>query len=76
MSDFLLPAFYRSSKRAIAGYSHTGSLTEPLEVAEGGYTTFPDPVSGDVWQRFVQGGQTEDKNLGPQPLGAKSLRAG
>jgi hypothetical protein len=74
VSDFLLPVFYRSSKRAVAGYSHTGSLTQPLEVADGGYITFLDPETGDVWQRFVEGGRTEDKNYGPQQLGAKSLR--
>jgi hypothetical protein len=74
LSDFLVPAFYRSSRRAGAGYSHAGNLTEPLEVADGGYITFIDPANGDVWQRFVEGGKTEDKNYGPQQLGAKSLR--
>ena len=74
VSDFLLPAFYRSSRRAVVGYSHTGSLKAPLEVADGGYITFLDPETGDVWQRFVEGGRTEDKNWGPQQLGAKSLR--
>jgi hypothetical protein len=74
VSDFLLPAFYRSSKRAVAGYSHTGGLDQPLEVADGGYITFIDPENGDVWQRFVEGGKAEDKNYGPQKLGAKSLR--
>ena len=74
LSDFLLPAFYRSSPGPVAAYSHTGSLTSPLEVADGGYITFIDPRNGDVWQRFVQGGQTQDINHGPQPLSEKSLR--
>jgi hypothetical protein len=74
VSDFLLPAFYRSSPRATAGYSHLGRLTEPLEIADGGYITFVDPANGDVWQRFVQGGQVRDKNWGPQDLGREMLR--
>jgi hypothetical protein len=74
LSDFLVPAFYRSSRRAVAGYSHLGKLTEPLEVAEGGYITFIDPATGDVWQRFVRNGQTTDKKWGPQNLAAESLR--
>ena len=74
VSDFLVPSFYRSSPRAVAGYSHLGSLTEPLEVADGGYISFLDPGTGDLWQRFVQNGQTQDKNWGPQKLAAKSLR--
>ncbi len=74
VSDFLLPAFYRSSKRAVAGYSHLGSLTEPLEVADGGYITFIDPATGDLWQRFVEGGKVEDQNHGRVDLSAKSLR--
>jgi hypothetical protein len=74
MSDFLVPAFYRSSPKAIAGYSHLGRLTSPLEVADGGYITFLDPMTGHVWQRFVQDGQTVDKDWGVQSLGRESLR--
>src|SRR5947209_2235536 len=82
VTDFLLPAFYRkqdatkpSSKEADPRCSQAGSLTTPLEVAEGGYITFVDPATGDVWQRFVGGGRTEDRNYGPQDLGsAQSLR--
>lgn len=74
VSDFLIPAFYRSSPRNAGGYSHLGKLTEPLEVAEGGYITFLDPASGEVWQRFVHNGKTTDKNWGVQQLGAQSIR--
>jgi hypothetical protein len=74
LSDFLIPPFYRSSDRAVAGYSHTGRLTSPLEVADGGYITFLDPGTGHMWQRFVQNGQSQDKDWGVQELGREMLR--
>ena len=74
MSDFLIPVFYRSSQRAVAGYSQTGNLTSPLEVADGGYITFLDPATGHLWQRFVQNGQVQDKDWGVQDLGHEMLR--
>jgi hypothetical protein len=65
VSDFLLPAFYRSSKRGwTSGYSQTGALTEPLEILDGGYISFLDPQTGSWWQRFVVNGEVRDRQLG------------
>jgi hypothetical protein len=56
VSDFILPAFYRSSSQGLAArYSYTGAITEPLEVLDGGYISFVDPATGHLWQRFVNG---------------------
>lgn len=74
VSDFVIPAFYRSSRRNAAGYSHTGRVTAPLQVAEGGYMSFLDPADGHVWQRFVRDGAVEDHDWGVQDLGADMLR--
>jgi hypothetical protein len=74
VSDFLLPSFYRSSPRGVVGYSHLGRLTEPLQVADGGYISFVDPADEHVWQRFVRDGQVDDKDWGPQQLAAEMLR--
>lgn len=66
MSDFVLPAFYRSSPRgALAAYSHTGAVTEPLQILEGGYISFIDPKTEAAWQRFVRNGKVEDRELDP-----------
>ncbi len=66
VSDFILPSFYRSSPRgSLAGYSHTGAVTEPLQILDGGYISFEDPTSGDMWQRFVVKGKVVDRQLQP-----------
>jgi len=66
MSDFVLPSFYRSAPRgALAAYSHTGAVTEPLQILDGGYISFVDPASEEIWQRFVEGGGSEDVKLEP-----------
>jgi hypothetical protein len=64
MSDFVLPAFYRSSPRgSLAAYSHTGAVTKPLEILEGGYISFLDPTTDAMWQRFVVKGKNVDREL-------------
>lgn len=66
MSDFVLPSFYRSTPRgSLAAYSHTGSVTEPLQILDGGYISFLDPATEAMWQRFVVGGRNVDKELEP-----------
>jgi hypothetical protein len=64
LSDFLLPNFYRSSPRATAGYSHLGRLTEPLQIADGGYISFLDPADGHVWQALRPGRAGAGQGLG------------
>lgn len=64
VSDFVLPAFYRSSVRgSLAAYSHTGAVTEPLQILDGGYISFIDPATERMWQRFVEHGKSEDREL-------------
>jgi hypothetical protein len=66
MSDFVLPSFYRSSPRgSLAAYSHTGAVTEPLQILDGGYISFIDPATETAWQRFVVQGKVIDKELKP-----------
>jgi hypothetical protein len=66
MSDFVLPAFYRSTPRgSLAAYSHTGAVTEPLQILEGGYISFIDPATETMWQRFVRDGEILDRELRP-----------
>lgn len=66
VSDFVLPSFYRSSPRgSLAAYSHTGAVTQPLEILDGGYISFEDPLSGAMWQRFVVNGKPVDRELQP-----------
>lgn len=74
VSDFLLPAYYRSSGRRHDARSHAGGVAEPLEVADGGYISFVDPATGIWWQRFVQGGRTSDRELGQFDQSFASLR--
>jgi hypothetical protein len=74
LSDFLLPSFYRSSDRGTSRCSFLGTLSAPLEVAEGGYLAFVDPADQHVWQRFVRDGQVHDQDWGVQELGAEMMR--
>lgn len=69
VSDFVLPSFYRSTPRgSLAGYSHSGAVTQPLEILDGGYISFVDPATGGMWQRFVVKGKNVDREL-PAPGG-------
>ena len=67
VSDFLTPAYYEPG--ATAPYSFTGSVKSPFEVLPGGYVTWQDPTSGDVWQGHwpLGGGQADVRRLGPMP---------
>jgi hypothetical protein len=74
VSDFILPAFYRSSSQGpSARYSYTGAIDEPLEVLPGGYISFVDPATGHMWQRFVDG-QTVDVDRDDPSQQGGSLR--
>lgn len=63
MSDFLLPAWYRSSPLAQDAYSHVNGCTAPRQVADGGYVSFANP-SGEWFQVFNQGGSLQAQDLG------------
>jgi len=63
LSDFLLPAWYRSAPVGCAHYSHTGFCTQPRQVADGGYVSFAIG-DGTFFQVFNEGGQLQVQNLG------------
>jgi hypothetical protein len=63
LSDFLLPAWYRTTPRPALAYSQVGGCVKPREVADGGYVSFGAP-SGEWFQVFNQGGQLTTKDLG------------
>lgn len=73
VSDFILPAFYRTSPRRGAAYSHMGVLAGPRVVNPGGYVSFAD-ATGVWWQQFVdEHGIATERRLGTFD-GAGSLR--
>lgn len=75
VSDFLLPAWYRTNPKALAMYSFIGSLDLPREVDDGGYVSFANN-SGEWYQIFVQNGKTSVSDLGTFDKAAYgSLRA-
>jgi hypothetical protein len=51
LSDFLLPSWYRTNPLLASAYSHTGTCSDPREVAPGGYVSFSTP-DGSWWQVF------------------------
>jgi hypothetical protein len=63
VSDFLLPAWYRSAPHACTEYSHTGYCTQPRQVADGGYVSFANS-NGEWYQVFNEGGQLQISDLG------------
>jgi hypothetical protein len=74
VSDFCTPEYFEPISNAPLRYSFKQSLTDPRFVAEGGYLSWKDTVSGDWWQRQVHGGTPTDTCLGkiePQGLGLR-----
>ncbi len=73
LSDFLLPAFYRSSAGPHTPVSHAGGVQHPLEIAPGGYISFMDQ-SGGWWQGFNEDGDVTFRKLGAARQDDGSLR--
>lgn len=64
LSDFLLPAYYRSTPAAPGNrYSFTGSLSQPREVDDGGYVSFARS-DGTWFQVMNRHGQLRLENIG------------
>lgn len=63
LSDFLLPAWYRSSAIGSSMYSHVNGCTEPRQVADGGYVSFSN-AHGEWYQVFNEGGGLQVSDLG------------
>jgi hypothetical protein len=75
VSDFVLPSYYRTPASDRPGkYSHTGAVSQPLELLEGGYISFFDPTTGRGWQRFKIKGELQDRELPLEHARFTSLR--
>jgi len=64
VSDFFTPDFKNAASLAAGQYDFRGKLTRPLEVVEGGYISWLDPLSQSIWQQFVYHGKTYYKQNG------------
>jgi hypothetical protein len=64
VSDFLTPAWYRSSPKAGVAYSHLGTCAMPRQIAAGGYTSFQVAETGHWWQVFNVDGELQLSDLG------------
>jgi hypothetical protein len=73
MSDFYTPHFFDPVAATGVRYSFQGSVTKPLQVLDGGYISWYDPVSQHVFQLIVQGKKKTIRDLGASP-GGFSLR--
>jgi hypothetical protein len=63
LSDFYTPHYFDPMPSPGVRYDFTGALTKPLEVARGGYLSWVDPVSDDVFQEQFFGSQPDFVNL-------------
>jgi|ERR1044071_2222066 hypothetical protein len=64
LSDFYTPSFFNRSPSTGVQYDFTGHLIRPLQVIEGGYISWYDPISQSIWQQFVYEGKTFYKQNG------------
>jgi hypothetical protein len=64
LSDYYLPSYFTDA-RAIKGkkYSHTGAITRPKQILEGGYVSFKNR-SGEWWQAFKVEGKLIFRKVG------------
>lgn len=72
LSDFLLPAWYRSNPLLAPAYSHLGQCQFPREVADGGYVSFA--VGNHWWQVFNERGSLSLNDLGTFDGSTATLR--
>lgn len=75
VSDFYTPLYFASAAHAHARYSHTGALTHPRQVLEGGYLSWHDPVSDHWFQQVWFGKRPAFRDLGVlSARGGRSFR--
>jgi len=74
VSDFYTPSYFDPVASSGVRYAFSGSITEPRQVLEGGYLTWREPVSQHWFQKHVEGGQSQIKDLGQIEPGMNSLR--
>jgi hypothetical protein len=75
VSDFYTPHFFDPVAARNVRYSFTGAITKPLEVLDGGYVSWWDPVTKHVFQQFVTGTKKKVEDKGPLPKGFGTLRS-
>jgi hypothetical protein len=74
VSDFCTKQYYDPVLSAAVRYSFTGALTKPHDVLDGGYLTWLDPSTQDLWQLRCDGGRRRISLLGPRPPTLASMR--
>ncbi|MBE7940463.1 MULTISPECIES: hypothetical protein [Ramlibacter] len=65
VSDFYTPRYFATAQHPGERYSHTGALSRPRQVLEGGYLSWHDPVSGHWFQQVWFGRRPAFRDLGP-----------
>jgi hypothetical protein len=66
VSDFYLPSFFEPVGVDGGRYSFTGAVKRPLQVVQGGYLSWRNPVTNDWWQQtWFDANGPAFRNLGP-----------
>jgi hypothetical protein len=66
VSDFVTPAFYGGV--GPGPYSFRGNIKAPRQVLAGGYMTWRDPLTGQLWQLLDVGNGPEYRTIAPEAL--------
>ena len=74
VSDFYTPDYFAPTSRTGVRYSFTGSIKRPLQVLEGGYLSWHDPVSDHWFQQVFFGAKPEFRDLGVLAQANGSIR--
>jgi hypothetical protein len=75
VSDFYTPHFFDPVTASGVRYSFSGAITQPLQVLDGGYISWWDPISKHMFQMFVQNGKQQILDRGSVPSGFGTLRS-
>jgi hypothetical protein len=59
VSDFYTQNYFDPVKGNGVRYSYTGAIEAPRQVLDGGYLSWREPVSGHLWQVFVEDGEED-----------------
>jgi hypothetical protein len=75
LSDFYTPRYFDPVAATGVQYSFSGAITKPLQVLDGGYLSWWDPITTHMFQLFVNGAKKRLEELGPVPGGFETLRS-
>ena len=67
VSDFYTPHFFDPVAAAGVRYSFTGAITQPRQVLDGGYLSWPTLETRHLFQVFVNSGQSDFEDRGQLP---------